>query len=113
MAHSFGGLIARAFARRYPNEVGGIVFVDAAQEDVNFAFRKILLSRTLPPRRFDEPDWLTWARFHQSQHADPQFPRNLLNDEGIDLAACYEQAHEAASLGALPYHGRFVHEARP
>ncbi len=101
VAHSFGGFIARVFAQRYPNEVGGIVLVDSAQEDVIFDFQKILKSRTLPPRRFDEPDWLTWRRFDQAQHSDPQFPRNILNDEGIDLTTCYEQVREASSLGAL------------
>lgn len=102
VAHSFGGFIARVFAQRYPDEVGGIVLVDSAQEDFIFGIQKILESRTLPPRRFDEPDWFTWRRFDQAQYSDPQFPRNILNDEGIDLTMCYEQVREASSLGALP-----------
>lgn len=33
VGHSFGGLIVRAFAYRYPDEVAGLVLVDAAHED--------------------------------------------------------------------------------
>jgi pimeloyl-ACP methyl ester carboxylesterase len=33
VAHSFGGFIARAYASDYPDEVLGILFLDAAQED--------------------------------------------------------------------------------
>ena len=31
--HSFGGFIARAYAQKYPDEVSGILFLDATQED--------------------------------------------------------------------------------
>ena len=31
--HSYGGMIARLFAMRYPNEVAGIVLVDSSHED--------------------------------------------------------------------------------
>ncbi|HWR73601.1 MAG TPA: alpha/beta fold hydrolase, partial [Nitrospirota bacterium] len=31
--HSFGGMNARLYARRYPNEVAGMVLVDSAHED--------------------------------------------------------------------------------
>ena len=102
VGHSFGGLIVRLFAHRFPEKVGGIVLVDSAQEDVNFEFQKTLGKLSFPPRQFDEPQWLTWLRFHQSQHLDPAFPQNILNDEGIALAACYQQVREAASLGDLP-----------
>jgi len=33
MGHSVGGFEARAFYRLYPNEVAGIVLVDASHED--------------------------------------------------------------------------------
>lgn len=103
VGHSFGGFVARMFAYRYPAEVAGLVFVDSAQEDAIFRFRDILKNGTLPPRRFDEPIWLTYERFHQTQHADPRFSRNvLLNEEGVDLMACYEQIRGVLSLGAKP-----------
>lgn len=34
MAHSLGGLYARAYTARYPDQVAGLVLVDARQEDV-------------------------------------------------------------------------------
>ncbi len=53
---SFGGLIARIFAGAYPNEVSGVVFVDAAQESgfimLNnkwIRFRETSQGRAIPP----------------------------------------------------------------
>ena len=102
VGHSFGGAIARIFTYRFTERVGGIVFVDSAQEDVVFEFRRTLGSLSFPPRKCDEPQWLTWLRFHQAQHLDPAFPNNLLNDEGIDLTAFDQQMREAASIGNVP-----------
>jgi len=36
VAHSYGGLIVRRFAQRYPSEVGGLVLVDTPEEAVLF-----------------------------------------------------------------------------
>lgn len=38
VGHSFGGLIVRLFASKYPNEVVGIVLVDAVHEDLYSRF---------------------------------------------------------------------------
>lgn len=35
-AHSYGGLVARAFAARYPREMAGLVMVDAIEESIAF-----------------------------------------------------------------------------
>ena len=102
VGHSFGGLVMRLFAHRFPKKVAGIVLVDSAQEDVNLEFQKTLGQLSFPPRQFDEPQWLTWLRFHQTQHFDPAFPKNILNDEGIALATCYQQVREITSVGDLP-----------
>lgn len=102
VGHSFGGFIARLFAHRYPEKVAGIVLVDSSQEDAVFEIRKILSELSFPPRRFDEPQWLTRLRFHQSQHLDPAFPRNMLNDEGVDFTAFERQMQEITSLGDVP-----------
>lgn len=50
VAHSLGGIYARLFAARYPNEVAGLVLVDAWQED---------LRSKLPPSHH-RLDW--WSR---------------------------------------------------
>jgi pimeloyl-ACP methyl ester carboxylesterase len=36
VAHSYGGLIVRAFARAYPRDTAGIVMVDAVEESIAF-----------------------------------------------------------------------------
>ena len=102
VGHSFGGFIARLFAYRFPKKLAGMVLVDSAQEDTVFKIQTILGNVSFPPRQFDESKWLTWLRFHQSQHLDPAFPENLLNDEGLDVTACERQVREITSLGDLP-----------
>ncbi|MDQ3694777.1 MAG: alpha/beta hydrolase, partial [Chloroflexota bacterium] len=41
-AHSFGGLVARLYAATYPDEVAGLVLVDAAHEDYYDRLRALL-----------------------------------------------------------------------
>ncbi|MEA3013115.1 MAG: hypothetical protein QOD42_1660 [Sphingomonadales bacterium] len=36
VAHSYGGLVIRAFARRFPEETAGLVMVDAIEESIAF-----------------------------------------------------------------------------
>lgn len=36
VAHSYGGLVVRAFARRFPEETAGLVMVDAIEESIAF-----------------------------------------------------------------------------
>ncbi len=102
VGHSFGGFIARLFAHTFPKKLAGMVLVDSAQEDTVFEIQKILGNVSFPRRQFDEPQWLTWLRFHQAQHLDPAFPENLLNEEGLDVTACERQIREITSLGDLP-----------
>jgi len=41
-AHSLGGLYARLYAAAYPDEVVGLVLIDAAHEQYNAALRRLL-----------------------------------------------------------------------
>ena len=52
VGHSYGGILARLFAARFPEEVAGLVLVDAAHEDHNKAFRERLSGEET--RKFDE-----------------------------------------------------------
>ena len=64
--HSFGGLVARLYAATYPDEVVGLVLVDAAHEDYYAAVRDVLtpeqraeisrLEEQGPPELADYPD---------------------------------------------------------
>ncbi|MBE9913737.1 alpha/beta hydrolase [Paenibacillus donghaensis] len=51
VGHSFGGLIARLFASRYPTMVSGIVLIDAAHEYKELAYEKILPEKLIPVNR--------------------------------------------------------------
>jgi pimeloyl-ACP methyl ester carboxylesterase len=44
VAHSYGGLVVRAFARRFPEEIAGLVMVDAIEESIAFhpAYQRFL-----------------------------------------------------------------------
>lgn len=44
VAHSYGGLVVRAFARRFPAEIAGLVMVDAIEESIAFhpAYQRFL-----------------------------------------------------------------------
>lgn len=102
VAHSFGGFVARTFAARHPDRLAGLVLVDSAQEDTVLLAPEIYRNMHLPPRHFDEPIWLTLSRHDKALHADPAFPNNLQNKEGIDFAACCEEIRKTPPLGDLP-----------
>ena len=76
--HSFGGLVARLYAATYPDEVVGLVLVDAAHEDYYAAMREALtpeqraeivrLEEQGPPELADYPDR---ERLDTDASADP------------------------------------------
>jgi pimeloyl-ACP methyl ester carboxylesterase len=74
VAHSYGGYIAELFARRYPDQVAGLVMVDAGSPYVR--------SATTPER------FACWDRFHRK----PALPQG----EGIEPAAATD------AIAALP-----------
>ena len=59
--HSFGGLVARLYAATYPDEVAGLVLVDAAHEDYYEQLRALLTPEQWtaftapPPELVDDP----------------------------------------------------------
>ena len=54
VGHSAGGLVVRLYASTYPDEVVGMVLVDATPEDVWLRFKELL-----PPAQWDEFEALT------------------------------------------------------
>ena len=49
VAHSYGGLIVRAFFREHPTDVGGLVLIDTAEEGFVFRTDWLQLSKMLWP----------------------------------------------------------------
>lgn len=81
VGHSFGGLNARLFASQFPDEVAGIVLVDASHED---EYRR--LAELLP-----EPER---QKYLQHEGGD--------NYEKADLLASAEEIRGAAALKPVP-----------
>jgi len=93
VGQSFGGLIGRLLAHRYPNHVAGLVLVDSLHED-----QFETLAPLFPPPSEGEPAMVTGMRsFWSGGWRDP-----AQNKEGIDMLACRAAAHAVTSLGDLP-----------
>jgi pimeloyl-ACP methyl ester carboxylesterase len=104
VGQSFGGLIGRLLAHRYPNHVAGLVLVDSLHED-----QFDTLAPLFPPASEGEPAMVSGMRsFWSGGWRDP-----AQNKEGIDMLACQAAAHAVTSLGDLPIHvltaSSFVH----
>ncbi|MGB3328549.1 MAG: alpha/beta hydrolase, partial [Thermomicrobiales bacterium] len=80
---SFGGLVARLYASTYPEDVVGMVLVDAAQEDYYAAIRRILTPA----------QWDAFA----DPGANPEYP----GLERIDTATSAIQMRTAAAASPL------------
>jgi pimeloyl-ACP methyl ester carboxylesterase len=79
VGHSLGGLIVRLYASIYPDEVGGLVLVDASQEDTEAQVRAVLTPAQ-------------WERLEQLQQAAlERYP----DYELVDFAASSVQMRQA------------------
>ena len=88
-AHSFGGIIVRLYAATYPDEVVGLVLVDASHEEQNARFQA-----ALTPGQ--------WAAFQRlSAQAVPDLA-DYSDLERIDFDASFAQLREAAAAHPLP-----------
>ncbi len=88
-AHSLGGIIVRLYAATYPDEVVGLVLVDASHEEQNAR-----IQAALTPEQ--------WAAF---ERLGTQVPPELADDpdlERMDLDASFAQLRTAAAAQPLP-----------
>ena len=96
VGHSLGGELVRVFADQYPEEVAGIVLVDAAHPDMG---PRLLAG--LPPESVDEPETVTtWRQLFTwiSDLKESPYP----NPEGWDTQAGNAQVRAVKPLGDLP-----------
>ena len=108
VGHSFGGPIVRNFANKYPDEVAGIVFVDAVSEDQRFEmWKKAVLMRdgakgkTIPPPHenilaSDTPDVPMYYREGKAEAVDQPFDRLPGDVQKLQLWAQSQRALAAA-----------------
>ena len=96
VGHSIGGELVRVFADEHPDQLAGMVLVDAAHPDMGAR-----LMAGLPPASGDEPEavafWrqlFTWI----SDSSGSSYP----NPEGWDTQASHAQVRATDPLGDLP-----------
>ena len=94
VGHSMGGFFVRVYASAYPDEVVGMVLVDASPPDM--LSRQMAL---LPPKPSDEPPAL--ARFRLQQEL---FWSSTSGSQGeyLNIADSAAEAGKVASLGDMP-----------
>src|SRR5215475_4168708 len=95
VGHSFGGLLMRLFAHRYPTEVRALLLVDGMNEN-QF---DVIGSALPPPAPDDPPMLLNFREFWTGvwRHPEP-------TSERIDFAGSFREVQEIHSLGRLPIH---------
>jgi pimeloyl-ACP methyl ester carboxylesterase len=94
VGNSLGGMNARLYAHRHPEEVAGLVLVDGSHQD---QFTRIV--EALPEPEPDSPDshkgfYHFWAGGGWRDPAD--------NSDNADLVTSFEQVRAIHSLGDLP-----------
>jgi pimeloyl-ACP methyl ester carboxylesterase len=93
VGHSFGGLLMRLFAYRYPLDVHSLILVDSMHED-----QFDVLGPLFPPGTENEPPALrNVRRFWTGGWRRPES-----TTEGIDFVESIAQARAIDSLGDLP-----------
>jgi pimeloyl-ACP methyl ester carboxylesterase len=94
VGHSMGGMVVRLYAHLHPEEVRGLVLVDASHQD---QFDRI--GPLLPPAFQGAPEeFLAFRRiWAEGAWRDPTG-----NPEGVDLPAMQQEMHGIRSLGDLP-----------
>jgi pimeloyl-ACP methyl ester carboxylesterase len=86
VGHSLGGILVRLYAATYPDEVAGLVLVDASHEEQNARFQAALGAE----------DWAAFVRLQQTVSGldDPELER-------MDLDASFAQLRSAAAAHPL------------
>jgi pimeloyl-ACP methyl ester carboxylesterase len=92
VGHSWGGALVRLFAFEHPDDVAGVVLLDAAHPDTEARF-----TAALPPRRPGEHPEISGLREELAARNDPaRVP------ESLDWRKSNDQVREARTLGDLP-----------
>jgi pimeloyl-ACP methyl ester carboxylesterase len=86
--HSFGGLVVRLYASTYPDEVVGLVLVDAANEELYPAWETLL-----GPTR--------WAELMARTQQPPEGLEDYLDFERLDLDGSIAQGRQARARQPL------------
>ena len=86
VGHSLGGIFVRLYAATYPQEIAGVVLVDASHEEQNVRFQAVLTAEQ-------------WAAFERLQQAGLEDHPEL---ERMDFDASFAELQTAAAAHPLP-----------
>lgn len=89
VGHSFGGIVVRLYAATYPEDIVGMVLVDAADEGLHNRLRAAMTE--------DQ-----WAIYEQTTSEVPPELAAYADRERVDLDASFGQLQEAAAAQPLP-----------
>lgn len=89
VGHSIGGIFVRLYAATYPDEVAGLVLVDASHEEQNARYEA-----ALTPEQ--------WSAFERLQEQAPPGLADDSDPERIDFDTSFAQMREAAAARPLP-----------
>ncbi len=90
VGHSYGGMLVRVYADRYPDDIAGVVLLDSSHPD---QIERLLAA--LPPRRVGENAMVRDLRRFLTDESQP-------NPEGADWTASSDEARAAGSLRNRP-----------
>lgn len=90
VAHSMGGLNIRLYAATYPDEVAGLVFVDASHEDHMIEMEKIV------------PGTIAGYRDFVENQVPLVFPNKAIQDEARTLEASFDIARQITYWPNVP-----------
>jgi pimeloyl-ACP methyl ester carboxylesterase len=89
VGHSFGGIVVRLYAATYPEDVIGMVLVDAGDEEMHTRLRAAMT--------VDQ-----WALYEQLSSEPSPEVATYADRERMDLDASFDQLREAAAAQPLP-----------
>lgn len=89
VGHSFGGIVVRLYAATYPDEVAGLVLVDAADEELHTRLRA-----AMTPEQ--------WSAYQELSSTAPPDLAGYADLERVDLDASFAQLRDAAAAHPLP-----------
>ena len=89
VGHSLGGIIVRLYAATYPDEVAGLVLVDASHEEQTARYQAALTAEQ-------------WAAFESLQEQAAPGLEDYPELERMDFAASFAQLREATAARPLP-----------